>query len=68
MQVSQEVAEQEVQFAEEELMRVLPPPIPKEENNFCIFLFPHDAQETLFSFPIETKHSKCFPHFLQMNS
>ena len=25
-------------------------------------------QETLLSFPIETRHSKCFVHFVQMNS
>jgi hypothetical protein len=62
------VAEQVVQAAEEELRRFPSPPIPKEEKIFCISLLPHEAQETLFSFPIETRLSKCFSHFLQMNS
>jgi hypothetical protein len=62
------VAEQVVQAAEEELRRFPSPPIPKEEKIFCISLLPHEAQETLFSFPTETRLSKCFPHFLQINS
>jgi hypothetical protein len=62
------VAEQVEQLAEEELMRLLPPPIPKEENIFWISLLPQDTQETLVSFPIETRHSKCFVHFVQINS
>jgi hypothetical protein len=68
LHVSHVVAEQVVQAAEEELMRFPPPPIPKEEKTFCISLLPHEAQETLFSFPIETRLSKCFSHFLQINS
>ena len=47
---------------------MLPPAIPKEENIFWISLLPQDTQETLFSFPIETRHSKCFVHFVQINS
>jgi hypothetical protein len=68
LHVSHVVSVQVVQAAEEELRRLLSPPIPKEEKTFCIFLLPHESQETLFSFPIETKFSKCFPHFLQINS
>jgi hypothetical protein len=58
------VAEQVVQAAEEEVRRLPSPPIPKEENSFCISLLPHEA----FSLPIETRLSKCFAHFLQINS
>jgi hypothetical protein len=65
--VSHVVAEQVLQAAEEELRR-FPPPIPKDEKIFCISLLPHEVQETLFSFPIETTLSKCFSHFLQINS
>ena len=68
LHVSHVVAEQVVQAAEEELIRLLSPPIPKEEKTFCISLLPHEAQETFFSFPIETRHSKCSSHFLQVNS
>lgn len=68
LHVSHEVAEQFVQLDEEELVRLPPPPIPKEENIFWISLLPQDSQETLFSFPIETRHSKCFVHFVQINS
>jgi len=57
-----------VQAAEEELRRFPPPPIPKDEKIFCIFLLPHEVQETLFSSPIETRLSKRFSHFLQINS
>jgi hypothetical protein len=66
--VSHVVAEQVLQAAEEELRRFPLPPIPKDEKIFCISLLPHEAQETLFSFPIETRLSKCFSHFLQINS
>ncbi len=62
------MAEQVVQLDEEELVRLPPPPIPKEEIIFWISLLPQDTQETLFSFPIETRHSKCFVHFVQINS
>jgi hypothetical protein len=57
------VAEQVGQDAEEELRRLLPPPIPKEEKIFCMLLLPQPLQVTLFSFPTETRLSKCFPHF-----
>ncbi len=58
LHVSHVVAEQVVQAAEEELRRFSSPPIPKEENSFCISLLPQEAQETLFSLPIETRLSK----------
>jgi len=62
------LAEQVEQLFEEVLRRLLPPPIPKEEKSFWMSLLPQAAQETPFSFPIETRVSKCFPHFLQINS
>lgn len=58
MQVLHEVALQVVQALEEELMRLPPPPIPKEEKSFRISLLPQALQETSFSFPMETRHSK----------
>jgi hypothetical protein len=66
--VPHEFVEQVVHASEDELRRLLPPPIPKEEKSFWTFLFPQDLQETFFSPPIETRASKWFPHFLQMNS
>ena len=66
--MSHVVAEQVVHAAEEELRRFPPPPIPKEEKTFCIFLLLQEVQETLFSFPIETRLSNCFLHLLQTNS
>lgn len=68
LQVLQEVAEHVAQLLEEDLSRLLPPPMPKEEKIFFISLLPQAAQETDFSFPIDTRLSKCVPHFLQMNS
>lgn len=68
LQVLHEVAEQVLQLFEADLRRLLPSPIPKVEKIFCISLLPQLRQETFFSFPKETRHSKCFPHFLQMNS
>jgi hypothetical protein len=66
--VLHEVAEHVAQLLEEDLSRLLPPPMPKEERIFCISLLPQPAQETDFSFPIETRLSNCLPHFLQINS
>lgn len=68
LQVLQEAAEHVAQLLEEDLSRLLRPPMPKEEKIFCISLLPQAAQETDFSFPIETRLSKCLPHFLQINS
>jgi hypothetical protein len=68
LQVSQEVVEQVVQLDEEVLIRLLPPPMPKEEMSFWMSLLPHSEQATVFSAPIDTRVSKCFPHFLHKNS
>lgn len=68
LQVLQVFVEHVVQVSEEVLSRLLPPPIPKEEKSFWISLLSQDAQETSFSFPTETRDSKCVPHFLHMNS
>ncbi|GEM_PF-1101355 len=68
LQLLHEVAEHVAQLLEEDFSRLLPPPIPNEENIFCMSLLPQAAQETVFSFPTETRLSKCFPHFLQINS
>jgi hypothetical protein len=56
--VLHEVAEHVAQLLEEDLSRLLPPPMPKEEKIFCISLLPQAAQETDFSLPIETRLSK----------
>ena len=58
LQVLQVFVEQVVQASEDVLSRLLPPPIPKEEKSFWISLFPQDAQETSFSFPMDTRDSK----------
>ena len=59
LQLLQEVAEQVEQAAEELLSRLLPPPMPKEEKSFWMSLLPQAEQETVFSFPIATRASKC---------
>jgi len=68
LQVSQEFVEQVVQLEEDVLIRLLPPPMPKEEMSFWMSLLPHSEQATVFSAPIDTRVSKCFPHFLHKNS
>ncbi len=68
LQESQDVAEHVVQALEEDLMRLLPPPIPKEERSFWRFLFPQAGQVTFFSPPIGTRASNGFPQLLQRNS
>jgi len=68
LHVLQELVEQVVQLDEEVLIRLLPPPMPKEETSFWMFLLPHSEQATVFSAPIDTRVSKCFPHFLHKNS
>jgi hypothetical protein len=55
--VLQVFVEQVVHASEEELRRLLPPPIPKEEKSFCIFLLPQDMQETFFTPLMETRVS-----------
>ena len=68
LHVLQEVAEHVPQLFDEELSRLPPPPIPKEDISFCIFLPPHFMQETFFSLPIEMRSSNCFPQLLHLNS
>lgn len=68
LQVLQEFVEQVVQLEEEVFIRLLPPPIPKEDMSFWMSLLPHSEQVTVFSAPIDTRVSKCFPHFLHKNS
>ena len=68
LQVLQEVAEHVPQLFDEELSRLLPPPIPKDDTSFCIFPPPHFMQETFFSPPIEMRSSNCFPQLLHLNS
>jgi hypothetical protein len=67
-QVLQDLVEQEVQLDEEDLMRLEPPPIPKEERIFWAPDAPQSGQAASFSLPIGTRHSNRRPHFLQMNS
>jgi hypothetical protein len=62
------VAEQELQFAEEDFTRLLPPAIPKEEMSLWISLLPHFIQTMFFSPPIELRVSKENPHASQENS
>jgi hypothetical protein len=68
LQVLQVFVEQVVQVSEEVFSRLLPPPIPKEDKSFWISLLLQDVQKTSFSFPTETRDSKCVPHFLHKNS
>jgi hypothetical protein len=58
LHVLQVFVEQVVHASEEALRRLLPPPIPKEEKSFCMFLLPQDIQETFFSPLMETSVSK----------
>ena len=60
--------EQVEQLEEEEVIRELPPPMPKEEKSFWISLHLQVRQETFFSPPSGTRASKWLPHFLQTNS
>jgi hypothetical protein len=66
--VLQDLEEQEEQLRDAEASRLDPPPIPKEEKSFWISLPLQDGQQTFFSPPMGTRHSKCSLHFLQTNS
>jgi hypothetical protein len=68
LHVAHDVAEQELQFAEEDFTRLLPPPIPKAEISLWISLLPHSTQTTFFSPPIGVSVSKQLPHASQANS
>jgi len=61
--VLQDFVEQVVQPDEEALMRLEPPPMPKQEIIFRTSADPHSAQTTSFSFPAATRHSNLLPHF-----
>jgi hypothetical protein len=63
LQVLQVVFVQEEQLSDVELIRLLPPPIPKEENCLQISLLLHSGQETESSPPRETSTSKRVQHF-----
>jgi hypothetical protein len=68
LQLSHEAEEQEAQAFDEDLMRLLPPPMPKEERSFWRFLLLQTGQETSFSPPIGTRVSNGFSQLLQRNS
>jgi len=61
--VLQDFVEQLVQPDEEALMRLEPPPMPKQEIIFRTSADPHAAQTTSLSFPAATRHSNLWPHF-----
>jgi len=63
--VLQDLAEQLVQLEEDALIRLEPPPMPKQEIIFWTSADPHSSQTTSLSLPGETRHSNLFPHFLQ---
>jgi len=67
-QVLQDLDEQLVQLEEEALMRLEPPPMPKEEIIFWTSAEPHVSQTTLASLPAATRHSNRRPHFLHAYS
>ena len=62
------MVEQLVQLDEEALMRLEPPPIPKQEILFSTSADPQPSQTMSFSFPAETRRSNLFPHVLQLYS
>jgi hypothetical protein len=67
-QVLQDLVEQLVQLEEEALIRLEPPPMPKQEIIFRGSAAPHSGQTMSLSLPMETRHSKCRPHFSQTYS
>ena len=64
-QVLQDLVEQLVQLEEEALIRLEPPPMPKQDIIFWTSADPHSSQTTSLSLPGETRRSNLFPHFLQ---
>ncbi len=67
-QVPQDLVEQLVQLDEEALIRLEPPPMPKQETIFRTSAAPHSTQTTSFSLPAETRLSNLLPHALHSNS
>jgi hypothetical protein len=63
-QVLHDLVEQLVQPEEEAFIRLEPPPMPKDEINFCGSGAPQSGQTTSLSRPPWTRHSKRRPHFL----
>jgi hypothetical protein len=63
--VLHDFVEQLAQLDEEALIRLEPPPMPKQEIIFWTSPEPHVSQTTSFSLPEETRHSNRFPHVLQ---
>jgi len=61
--VLQDLLEQLEQLAAEALIRLEPPPMPKQEIIFWTSGDPHASQTTSFSFPAATRHSNLLPHF-----
>ena len=68
LHVAHELDVQVLQASEEDLMRLLPPPIPKEEKSFWISQLPHRMQVRSFSPPIETRASNRCLQLVQVNS
>jgi hypothetical protein len=63
--VLQDLVEQLVQLDEEALIRLEPPPMPKQEIIFSRSADPQASQTTSFSLPGETRRSNLRPHVLQ---
>ena len=61
-QVLQDFVEQLVQPDEEALIRLEPPPMPKQEIVFRGSPAPHSGQATSLSLPAVTRHSNACPH------
>jgi hypothetical protein len=61
--VLQDLVEQLVQPDEDDLIRLEPPPMPKQEIIFRTSGEPHSAQTTSFSRPAVTRLSNRRPHF-----
>ena len=67
-QVLQVFVEQLVQPEEEALIRLEPPPMPKQEIVFRGSPAPHSGQATCLSLPAVTRHSNAWPHLVQTYS
>jgi hypothetical protein len=61
--VLHDFVEQLVQLEDEALIRLEPPPMPKQEIIFRTSADPHESHTTSLSLPAFTRHSNLFPHF-----
>jgi len=61
--VLQDLVEQLVQLDDAALIRLDPPPMPKQEIIFRTSAEPHSTQTTSFSWPVVTRLSNLLPHF-----